>query len=66
MLAVAQSQETGEVSEWVPVAQQSALRLVRALAPTMTLKQLASVLGEDDAHSLVCGHLGTPTVVVDK
>lgn len=47
------SQEGGGTSEWVPLAQQSAIRLVRALAPTMTSKQLGLVLGEDDAHSLV-------------
>lgn len=46
-------QEAGEGSEWVPLAQLSALRLVRAFAPTLTSKQLAFLLGEDDAHSLV-------------
>lgn len=46
-------QETGGGSEWIPAAQLSALRLVRALAPTLTSKQLGLVLGEDDAHSLV-------------
>ena len=46
-------QESGQASEWIPTAQLSALRLLRALAPTMTSKQLGSVLGEDDAHSLV-------------
>ena len=48
-------QESGQASEWIPTAQLSALRLLRALAPTMTSKQLGSVLGEDDAHSLVRG-----------
>eukprot|EP00904_Undaria_pinnatifida_P008418 jgi/Undpi1/4706/HiC_scaffold_18.g08059.m1 len=53
------SKESGQASEWIPTAQLSALRLLRALAPTMTSKQLGSVLGEDDAHSLV--GLATPS-----
>ncbi|CAM9709312.1 unnamed protein product, partial [Laminaria digitata] len=53
------SRERGEASEWIPTAQLSALRLLRALVPTMTSKQLGSVLGEDEAHSLV--GLATPS-----
>ena len=53
------SKQAGAPSDWVPVAQLSALRLVRALVPTMTEKQLGAILGEDDAHSLV--GLATPS-----
>eukprot|EP00903_Cladosiphon_okamuranus_P011333 g10683.t1 len=53
------SKEDGIASEWRPMAQLSALRLVRELTKTMTSKQLGAVLGEDDAHSLV--GLATPS-----
>eukprot|EP00752_Nemacystus_decipiens_P003549 g3275.t1 len=53
------SKEDGVASEWRPMAQLSALRLLRELTKTMTSKQLGAVLGEDDAHSLV--GLATPS-----
>lgn len=53
------SKQAGAPTDWIPVAQLSALLLVRALVPTMTSSQLGTILGENDAHSLV--GLATPS-----
>lgn len=64
------AQAAGGGADWIPLVQLSALRLVRALVPTLKSRQLGVLLGEDDAHSLVsrCVELcASPasTVVVD-
>lgn len=53
------SKQAGAPTDWIPVAQLSALLLVRALVPTMSSSQLGAILGENDAYSLV--GLATPS-----
>lgn len=53
------SKQAGAPTDWIPMAQLSALLLVRALVPTMTSSQLGAILGENDTYSLV--GLATPS-----